>query len=227
MHYVMGDIHGNMRRFLSVLKQIDLKPEDRLYVLGDVVDRHPDGIRILQRLMAMPNAQMILGNHEYMLLRALGTPYDTNTDDGTALAHWYRNGGKVTHDHLKRLRKSLRRKITDYLLALPLCLDVNVNGTAYKLVHGAPIEDFDYDPKYHNPVHFAVWKRLSGQEIFPGGATLIFGHTPTEQYQQADPMEIWHGPGMIGIDCGCGYPEGSGGRLACLRLEDGKVFYSE
>ena len=40
-------------------------------------------------------------------------------------------------------------------------------------------------------------------------------------------MGIWYGPGRIGIDCGSGWPEdGSGGRLACLRLEDGKVFYS-
>lgn len=228
MHYVMGDIHGNMRRFLSVLKQIDLQPEDRLYVLGDVVDRHPDGIRILQKLMAMPNAQMILGNHEYMLLRALGTPYDTNADDGTALAHWYRNGGKVTHDHLKRLRKPLRKKITDYLLALPLCLDVAVNGTAYKLVHGAPIEDFDHDPKYHNPVHFAVWKRLDAGHPWKGEVYLIFGHTPTRHYRDSDPMEVWRSEGLIGIDCGSGYPEDDGqGRLACLRLEDGAVFYSE
>ena len=70
--YVMSDIHGNERRFNSIMKQIDLRPEDTLYVLGDVVDRHPGGIRILRRIMAMPNAKMILGNHEYMMLRALG-----------------------------------------------------------------------------------------------------------------------------------------------------------
>ena len=45
MTYVMSDIHGNMRRFDSVMKQIDLQPEDTLYVLGDVIDRYPDGIR--------------------------------------------------------------------------------------------------------------------------------------------------------------------------------------
>lgn len=44
----MSDIHGNRRRFESVMKQIDLQPEDTLYVLGDVIDRYPDGIRILR-----------------------------------------------------------------------------------------------------------------------------------------------------------------------------------
>ena len=48
MIYVMSDIHGNMRRFDSVMHQINLQPEDTLYILGDVIDRHPDGIRILR-----------------------------------------------------------------------------------------------------------------------------------------------------------------------------------
>ena len=34
MTYVLSDIHGNERRFASVMKQIDLQPEDTLYV-GD------------------------------------------------------------------------------------------------------------------------------------------------------------------------------------------------
>ena len=51
MIYVMSDIHGNMRRFHSVMEQINLQPEDTLYILGDVIDRHPDGIRILRKIM--------------------------------------------------------------------------------------------------------------------------------------------------------------------------------
>ena len=82
MTYVLSDIHGNERRFDSVLAQICLQPEDTLYVLGDVIDRHPGGIRILRRIMAMSNAKMLLGNHEYMMLRALGFPYDDYADDG-------------------------------------------------------------------------------------------------------------------------------------------------
>ena len=74
MVYVMGDIHGNTRRFNSILQQIQLQPEDTLYVLGDVIDRHGDGVRILRQLMAMPNAKVLLGNHEYMMLQALQHP---------------------------------------------------------------------------------------------------------------------------------------------------------
>ena len=74
MIYVMSDIHGQKRRFDSVMKQINLQPEDTLYVLGDVIDRNPDGIKILRQIMAMSNAKMLLGNHELMMMDALYYP---------------------------------------------------------------------------------------------------------------------------------------------------------
>ena len=228
MIYVLSDIHGNERRFESILKQIDLKSEDSLYVLGDVIDRYPGGIRILRMIMSMPNAKMILGNHEYMMLRALGYPCDGNGDDGRALDHWYRNGGKVTHSHWKRIRKSLRQEMIRYLLDLPLSIDIDVNGQSYKLVHGAPTDEYRNEPIHPSPTHFAVWKRWSRDDTFSGDYTMIFGHTPTKYYQDDVPMKLWYGNRCIGIDCGCGYPaEAPEGRLACLRLDDGKVFYSE
>lgn len=58
MIYVMSDIHGNAIRFNSIMEQIDLQPEDTLYVLGDVIDRYPDGIRILRLLMSMPKSRI-------------------------------------------------------------------------------------------------------------------------------------------------------------------------
>lgn len=235
MVYVLSDIHGNERRFHSVLKQINLQSEDILYILGDVIDRHPGGIRILRKIMSMPNAKMLLGNHEYMMLRALGHPYEPSDETSElirkkAMEHWYRNGGRVTHDHWKRLRKSLRQEILQYLLSLPLNIDVTVKGTAYKLVHGAPTDAYGNDWGYPSPAHFAVWKRWGLQDTFHGDDTMIFGHTPTKYYQDPVPMEIWYGNRCIGIDCGSGFPEegpdSEFGRLACLRLDDGKVFYS-
>ena len=239
MVYVMSDIHGNMRRFNSVMQQINLQPDDILYVLGDVIDRHPDGIRILRKLMAMPNVKMLLGNHEYMMLRAIGRPFDTyeSKDDliiEDAIYLWYRNGGKVTHQHWKHLRKDLREEIIQYLHSLYLNYDITVNGKLYKLVHGAPTEEYEnFRRFYPNPTHFSVWKRWRIFEEQHGDYTLIFGHTPTLDYQVATPMKIWNGINRIGIDCGSGYPEDPSvyyskfGRLACLRLDDMKEIYSE
>ena len=235
--YVIADIHGNSRRFQSILAQIALQPEDKLYILGDVIDRHGNGIRILRQLMAMPNAHMLLGNHEYMMLRALNEPYEP--DDQPNLEEcrfiWYRNGGDVTHRYWKRIRKTLRAEVIAYLKGLPLNLHITVGDRKFCLVHGAPLEAFQYnqDRRYPTAPHFAVWKRLESQDILPSDETLIFGHTPTKYYQSADPLRIYHGEGRIGIDCGSGFPDipedafTSHGRLACLRLDDMREFYSE
>ena len=233
MIYVLSDIHGNARRFNSILSQIRLGEADTLYILGDVIDRHGKGIAILRQIMAAPNMKMLLGNHEYMMLRALDIPYDrkdipSEADREKYLAHWYRNSGEVTHKHLKRLRKALRSEIFAYLRRLPLNIDITVGGKAYKLVHGAPEELYCAgEPRYTSAAYWAVWKRWEDSDPLPGGYTMIFGHTPTEYLQPGKPMTVYYGKGKIGIDCGSGYPEGSQGRLACLRLDDMREFYSE
>lgn len=72
MTYVLSDIHGNLQRFKSIMAQINLQTNDTLYVLGDVIDRYAGGIKILRQIMRMPNAKMLIGNHEYMMLNAIG-----------------------------------------------------------------------------------------------------------------------------------------------------------
>lgn len=64
MMYVISDIHGNLKLVNEILRKIDLKDSNELYVLGDMMDRHPHGIEIMMILMNMPNAKVILGNHE-------------------------------------------------------------------------------------------------------------------------------------------------------------------
>ncbi len=238
MIYVLSDIHGNLQRFDSVMEQIDLQPDDTLYVLGDVTDRHPHGIVILRRLMAMPNVKMLLGNHEYMMLNVFFCP-DTLRGRKQVrwvkecLQLWYRNGGEVTYQHLLRQEEAVRDEIFDYLHALPLHYELTVNGKDYELVHGAPMEQFEaHQAEYPTRRYYAVWKRWMPDEPSVPGKTVIFGHTPTNHFQKADPMRIWYGDGRICIDCGAGYPADAhrwgleNGRLACLRLDDMQEFYS-
>ena len=122
MIYVMSDIHGNRAKFDSIMEQIGLRAEDTLYILGDIVDRGPDPIGILRQVMSLPNVKMLLGNHEHMMLRALGDPYEASDvpNPEESLFHWYRNGGDVTHRYWKRIRKTLRAEVIAYLKSLPL-----------------------------------------------------------------------------------------------------------
>ena len=232
MTYVLSDIHGNLRRFESIMNQINLQPDDTLYILGDVVDRYPHGVKILRQIMKMPNVKMLIGNHEYMMLRAIGHCKDAADEkENTNWRErrlWYRNGGMVTHEYLKHIKKEYRADVFRYIRQLPINIDVQVNGINYKLVHASPIENFmslyAYSYEYENEKEFAVWERWNECHHIPEGCVLVFGHTPTNHFQNAEPMRVWKGDNAIGIDCGCGYDYG---RLACLRLDDMKEFYSE
>ena len=120
MHYAISDIHGCYDEFMELLKLIHFSDRDELFVLGDVIDRNPDGIKILRKLMAMPNVKMILGNHEHMMLDALyyehkDYEFGWQLRQERRLALWYQNGGGITHYYLKHIKKTTRAEIFEYL----------------------------------------------------------------------------------------------------------------
>lgn len=241
MIYVTSDLHGNLRRFRSVMGQIGLRPEDTLYVLGDVMDRYPGGVVILRELMAMPNAKLLLGNHDYMMLQEMDRKHTRRSlsfaERARTLPRWYRNGGEVTKLALEALPKAELEAVLDFVRALPLSYELTVNGTDYRLIHAAPVELYpEHSGEYSSRTEFAVWYRWPLEEPLPEdpGVTFIFGHSATHHFDpSADPMRIFFGERRIGIDCGAGYPENCArwglpqGRLACLRLDDLREFYSE
>ena len=51
--YVISDLHGQYKMFLKLLEKVAFSDADELYMLGDAVDRGPDGIKILQHVMNM------------------------------------------------------------------------------------------------------------------------------------------------------------------------------
>ena len=57
MVYVLSDIHGNLNRYNSIIEQINLQETDILYILGDVIDRYPDGIKILREIIKKDNVK--------------------------------------------------------------------------------------------------------------------------------------------------------------------------
>ena len=69
--YVISDIHGMYNKFTELLNKIKLKETDTIYILGDVLDRGPDPIKTLLKIMSMPNVICMLGNHEDMALDCL------------------------------------------------------------------------------------------------------------------------------------------------------------
>ena len=215
--YVLSDLHGQYNKFMDMLKLIKFNDNDKMYILGDIFDRGPDPLKILDYIICKKNIDFIPGNHEYMFLEFYNT-YDARL--------WSYNGGKTTMIQLMKRGEDYLKALYDYLTKLPL---VKVHDK-FILTHAGL-----YLPKNQNQytlqeilslqnAEFNLWSRSNiNNERQYKDYTVICGHTPTlyvdpDQYQ----MSIVRRKGTIYIDCGATF---SDGRLACLRLEDNKEFY--
>ena len=65
MTYLMSDIHGNYDKYMKMLDLIRFTDRDELYVLGDVVDRGAESMKILRDMSLRINVFPILGNHDW------------------------------------------------------------------------------------------------------------------------------------------------------------------
>jgi bis(5'-nucleosyl)-tetraphosphatase (symmetrical) len=70
MHYLVGDLQGCCDALDRLLAEIGFSPSrDRLVLLGDLVNRGPASLRVLERLSALGDAATcLLGNHDLHLL---------------------------------------------------------------------------------------------------------------------------------------------------------------
>jgi hypothetical protein len=64
----IGDVHGCVRELSFLLNKVEPQPGDRLIFLGDLVDKGPDSLGVLNiarvMLASYPGSTVIFGNHE-------------------------------------------------------------------------------------------------------------------------------------------------------------------
>ena len=231
--YVMSDIHGQYDKFMDILKKIDLKDEDTLYVLGDVLDRGPHPIKVLLKLMEMPNAICITGNHEYMAVECLSFLLTEVTDRALDeldvktlgnLVTWQYNGAKSTIDEFRELSREMQEEVIEFIKDFSIYEEVSVNGQDYLMVHAGlgnfePSKDIeDYSLKD------IIWERAEYEKKYYDDKIVITGHTPTQMIEgNPNPGYIYKKNNHMAIDCGSYLDDG---RLAAVCLETGEEFYS-
>ena len=230
MIYVISDLHGYPHsRILDLLRIAGFSKKDFLYILGDVVDRNLDGgIRTLLWLLDQPNTQLILGNHEAMLLSCeflfeeiTEDSIENMTAERMGLLNTYlMNGGNVTLKALRELTPESRQDILDYLKDAPLYEAVSVNNRDYLLVH-AGLDHFRPDKKLSEyEADDFLWKSPRIDERYYDDIITVFGHLPTFRYGKEYEGKIIRTETWIGIDAGAGH----GYDPVLLRLDDGKEF---
>ena len=235
MIYLMSDLHGAFDPYQAMLRKIHLAHEDLLFVLGDVVDRGPRPVEILLDMLQRENVFPLLGNHELAFLQCVERlPLDCTLDnfmlflkgDGLGdLSLWMLNGGRSTFEGYLAQPPAVREALVEYVRDFSLYEELQLGDRRYLLTHSG-LRNFSPEKALEDyALEDFLWDRPEPGRTYDPGRTLIFGHTPTLQFPGWE-GRILHAPTFLDLDCGCGFLD-QGGRLGCLRLEDGAEFYVE
>ena len=227
--YVCSDLHGQYEVYEEIINQ--LNDNDKLYILGDVIDRGPGGISILQDIAKRNGrVELFMGNHEYMMMQSL----ILNNKNAEKIWLSGSNDGKVTKEAFDVLSEQEKEKIKNLLLNSLVYKEIEVNNERLHLVHAKAIQETNkqqetvrdfLDTGRQNQLEEAVWTRKGDkksttngvwkeEEIGKENIFTIIGHTPTD-----GTIEI--SDNYVDIDCGASYFSNE----CLLRLNDGKVVY--
>ncbi len=199
---IIGDLHGCAAELDALLDRIGLTAGDRVYCVGDLVARGPDGMGVL-RILRQVGARSVLGNHDAKL-RAIRP----------------RKGKKPPEkvpNALAGVFDKLKKEDWDLFDALPLYLDLPEHEL--RIVHAGvvpkvPIDEQDpwvltnlrsYD---EDGKPSSKWSEVTWAATYDERPHIVFGHDARSRLQIHECA--------TGIDTGCVY----GAELTALVLPE-------
>ena len=200
--FAVGDVHGCDVALEMLLDEFELAPDDRLIMLGDVIDRGPDSRRVIQMLIDVGKfcrLDFIMGNHEQMLFDAMRSPAVANIWMGwggaETLAAYGGGLDDIPEEHLDFLAGGLPYVETDH----HICVHANLEP-------GVPLPD--------QSIAWLRWQHADGTEVpYESGKWVVCGHT-----QMPDGLPHVR-DGWVMIDTGA-Y---NGGFLTAVELKSGET----
>ena len=234
--YVVSDVHGYYDVFLKGLEVIDLKPTDMLYMVGDAIDRGPDGIEILKYIKNHRNMDLIIGNHEFMMLNSVD-PSGKKICEGDDAKLWLvYNGGKATYTKYCEMLTASRIDLLEWLRNRLVIKTLEHKGKKFCLTHSYYMPDCEnktYSELSYDDVWEIVWKSMyrSADTYCPNiykdfDCTFITGHVPVQTITKDDEAKPYVLANFIDIDGGCraGAKPGLGNGAIFMRLDDMQDF---
>ena len=182
--WVIGDIHGFSVTFENLVDILQLSENDRVVVLGDLIDRGPDSYSAVKIVQADSRIYSTKGNHEQMMVEGFIPKGISHKLEANL---WLRNGGIETaasyirafmnhsgeEDSVALEQEIINDKMWMNSLPSHIVLD------KWRLVHAG------YDPRTElgeqgEPEH--LWIRTpfhNSTTAIDEQRCVVFGHTPT------------------------------------------------
>lgn len=222
--FVVGDIHGMYRALARLLTGLAFDPAaDRLFAVGDLVDRGPDSPAALTWLNECPWFHPVRGNHDQMLLDSEAEQQGIHGEEWSV---WALND----NGWWESVPGPQRREFAERFARLPFAIEIECDSGIVALVHADVPEDRTWDAfcaalragsradSYH-----AIWSRRRWEQLAlaPAGGVVppvegtpvrvICGHTAVRAVMRhANLWNIDTGAGRAGV-----WPDA---RLSAVRI---------
>ncbi|WP_162607553.1 metallophosphoesterase [Lachnoclostridium sp. An181] len=230
MTYLMSDIHGDYENFCRIREMAGVSDDDKLYILGDLIDRGEKNLKLLGEVRNCPNIVLLKGNHELFAEMYL--------DGSISGRRWDSWGGKSTRKELDKLSSKEAEELQDYFYWLPKMEKITCEGKQWILTHtgyvyGCSAYNENGTINTEKTIQKAMAKNefnyLTSNDLYEMNpekewdTTLIVGHYPVGLMRKNEGIVTFE-KNYINLDAGNGY-RSKGGRLACYCLETGEVWY--
>lgn len=231
MKYCMSDIHGRLSvdKLEEFLRSSGFdKSTDTLFVLGDVIDRGEYGIPLLRWCMDSEFVRYIYGNHEAWMMASLPVVFgeisdETTPEDAAALENyrnWTMYGTEATIRDIRRLREESYDefcRLVRFLEDSPRYAETEAGGHRFVLSHSG-LGNFRPDkPLSEYTERELIWAKPKLDTRYFEDATVVLGHSPTEDYDRELRGKILKTDTWIDID--------TTNPLSMLCLDTGEEFY--
>ena len=175
--FVIGDIHSHYNEMMELFEMVQFDFENDLLIsLGDLVDRGPNPIEVIEKLMEIGNFIHILGNHDewcYQYLRSNNPPSGWISQGGFSTLEAY-----TTHPEYKEKHLAFFENAKLYY----------IDEENRLFVHGGfnPVVPFE---KQRDKKEVLIWDRFLIQtamkyekknKTIQDFSAIFVGHTPTQ-----------------------------------------------
>ncbi|MDX6529053.1 MAG: hypothetical protein QOH41_1343 [Blastocatellia bacterium] len=193
---VIGDIHGCFDELSDLLRVVELRTDDRVIAVGDLVVKGPKNGEVLDLFIEDQRFSSVIGNHDRALRQYWrGEPVHLNKEQ------------KVTAAQLEFQRE----RYSAYVRALPFTIDLGSHLVVHAgLRPGVPLRRqmaSDMTEMRTMGANPSRRKGVAWYDVYRGKRIVLFGHWPAQAPRLA--------PRAIGLDTGCVY----GGRLTGYIIE--------
>jgi serine/threonine protein phosphatase 1 len=122
--FICGDIHGCYDALMESISCHEFdKTKDRLFSVGDLVDRGPDSFKCLE-LVFEPWFHAVRGNHEMLMIDGINNPKRFDL--------WLMNGGAWSYEEDPNTLKIIAE---ESVAKMPYAIELDIGGFKIGIVH--------------------------------------------------------------------------------------------